>query len=121
MTNDKQQLAIDIAKAGRNDVDSGPHQGPSLHLVPSTVEIPPFQGHACPRFILFTDAIFGSEGDQLINQPHLFLLLVLAAASIANIVKSSLGPVGLDKMIVNEIGVSAFIFYLHLRDASGIF
>ncbi|KAF9362753.1 T-complex protein 1 subunit alpha [Mortierella sp. NVP85] len=29
---------------------------------------------------------------------------VLAAASIANIVKSSLGPVGLDKMIVNEIG-----------------
>lgn len=31
--------------------------------------------------------------------------LVLAAASIANIVKSSLGPVGLDKMIVNEIGV----------------
>ncbi|CAO3571987.1 unnamed protein product [Mortierella alpina] len=29
---------------------------------------------------------------------------VLAASSIANIVKSSLGPVGLDKMIVNEIG-----------------
>jgi hypothetical protein len=33
-------------------------------------------------------------------------LIVLAASSIANIVKSSLGPVGLDKMIVNEIGVS---------------
>jgi len=32
--------------------------------------------------------------------------IVLAASSIANIVKSSLGPVGLDKMIVNEIGVS---------------
>jgi T-complex protein 1 subunit alpha len=31
---------------------------------------------------------------------------VLAAASIANIVKSSLGPVGLDKMLVDEIGVS---------------
>ncbi|RUO96875.1 TCP-1/cpn60 chaperonin family-domain-containing protein, partial [Jimgerdemannia flammicorona] len=31
---------------------------------------------------------------------------VLAAQSIANIVKSSLGPVGLDKMIVDEIGVS---------------
>ncbi|KAI8139823.1 T-complex protein 1 subunit alpha [Fennellomyces sp. T-0311] len=29
---------------------------------------------------------------------------VLAAASIANIVKSSLGPVGLDKMLVDEIG-----------------
>ncbi|KAI8388257.1 T-complex protein 1 subunit alpha [Radiomyces spectabilis] len=29
---------------------------------------------------------------------------VLAAASIANIVKSSLGPVGLDKMMVDEIG-----------------
>lgn len=33
-------------------------------------------------------------------------ILVLAAASIANIVKSSLGPVGLDKMLVDEIGVS---------------
>lgn len=32
--------------------------------------------------------------------------LVLAAVSIANIVKSSLGPVGLDKMLVDEIGVS---------------
>ncbi|CAO3641727.1 unnamed protein product [Cunninghamella blakesleeana] len=29
---------------------------------------------------------------------------VLAAASIANVVKSSLGPVGLDKMMVDEIG-----------------
>jgi chaperonin GroEL (HSP60 family) len=31
---------------------------------------------------------------------------VLAVLSIANIVKSSLGPVGLDKMLVDEIGVS---------------
>ena len=31
--------------------------------------------------------------------------LVIAAASIANIVKSSLGPVGLDKMLVDDIGV----------------
>lgn len=30
---------------------------------------------------------------------------VMAAASIANIVKSSLGPVGLDKMLVDDIGV----------------
>lgn len=37
---------------------------------------------------------------------HMFLfLLVLAASSIANIVKSSLGPVGLDKMLVDDVGV----------------
>lgn len=33
-----------------------------------------------------------------------FVFLVMAAASIANIVKSSLGPVGLDKMMVDDIG-----------------
>lgn len=33
-----------------------------------------------------------------------FSFLVMAAAAIANIVKSSLGPVGLDKMLVDEIG-----------------
>lgn len=32
---------------------------------------------------------------------------VLAAQSIANIVKSSLGPLGLDKMLVDNIGVCA--------------
>lgn len=30
----------------------------------------------------------------------------MAVQSVANIVKSSLGPVGLDKMIVDDIGVS---------------
>lgn len=30
----------------------------------------------------------------------------MAASAIANIVKSSLGPVGLDKMLVDDIGVS---------------
>mgnify|MGYP000550175865 CR=1 FL=1 len=30
----------------------------------------------------------------------------MAASSIANIVKSSLGPVGLDKMLVDDVGVS---------------
>ena len=30
----------------------------------------------------------------------------MAANAIANIVKSSLGPVGLDKMLVDDIGVS---------------
>ena len=34
-------------------------------------------------------------------------LPVTAALSIANIVKSSLGPLGLDKMLVDNIGVSA--------------
>lgn len=29
---------------------------------------------------------------------------VMAAAAISNIVKSSLGPVGLDKMLVDDIG-----------------
>lgn len=35
-----------------------------------------------------------------------FFVLVMAACAIANIVKSSLGPVGLDKMLVDDIGVS---------------
>jgi len=34
---------------------------------------------------------------------------VMAANAIANIVKSSLGPVGLDKMLVDEIGVSKIL------------
>lgn len=33
-------------------------------------------------------------------------LSVMAATAIANIVKSSLGPVGLDKMLVDDVGVS---------------
>ena len=36
----------------------------------------------------------------------------MAAASLANIVKSSLGPLGLDKMLVDDIGVSSIIFVL---------
>ncbi|XP_068088129.1 T-complex protein 1 subunit alpha [Hyperolius riggenbachi] len=45
-------------------------------------------------------AVFGerSSGDAVRSQN------VMAAASIANIVKSSLGPVGLDKMLVDDIG-----------------
>lgn len=41
-----------------------------------------------------------------------FISAVMAAASIANIVKSSLGPVGLDKMLVDDIGVSTPVCYL---------
>lgn len=37
---------------------------------------------------------------------------VTAAAAIANIVKSSLGPVGLDKMLVDDVGVSIFVLYI---------
>lgn len=44
---------------------------------------------------------------------YTMLLLVMAACSIANIVKSSLGPVGLDKMLVDDIGVSNITFLVH--------
>uniref|UniRef100_A0A8D2CNU9 Uncharacterized protein n=1 Tax=Sciurus vulgaris TaxID=55149 RepID=A0A8D2CNU9_SCIVU len=47
-----------------------------------------------------TLSVFGdhSTGEAIRSQN------VMAAASIANIVKSSLGPVGLDKMLVDDIG-----------------
>lgn len=38
----------------------------------------------------------------------------MAASAIANIVKSSLGPVGLDKMLVDDIGVSRTYVYCFL-------
>lgn len=40
----------------------------------------------------------------LTNNNFFFIFTVMAAATIANIVKSSLGPVGLDKMLVDDIG-----------------
>lgn len=42
-----------------------------------------------------------------ISEIHLFTYLVMAAMSVANIVKTSLGPVGLDKMLVDDVGVSS--------------
>ncbi len=50
----------------------------------------------------FSLAISGERisGQEIRNQN------VTAVMSIANIVKSSLGPVGLDKMLVDNIGVS---------------
>lgn len=39
------------------------------------------------------------------NTGLVFAFAVMAASAIANIVKSSLGPVGLDKMLVDDIGV----------------
>ncbi len=47
----------------------------------------------------------------------LFNISVMAASSIANIVKSSLGPVGLDKMLVDDVGVSAFRFIQDLNSS----
>ena len=43
------------------------------------------------------------------------LVSVMAACAISNIVKSSLGPVGLDKMLVDDIGVRSS------REAHGTF
>jgi chaperonin GroEL (HSP60 family) len=45
----------------------------------------------------------------------------MAAASIANIVKSSFGPVGLDKMLVDDIGVSIYLIALACLDKSTLF
>ena len=52
------------------------------------------------------------NGNLLIVAYCVFLKLifvsspVMAASAIANVVKSSLGPIGLDKMLVDDIGVS---------------
>ena len=42
--------------------------------------------------------------------------LVLAAMTIANVVRTSLGPLGLDKMLVDDIGVS--FVYADRRDSN---
>ena len=39
----------------------------------------------------------------------------MAASSLANIVKSSLGPLGLDKMLVDDIGVRYYFLDLNLK------
>ena len=41
----------------------------------------------------------------------------MAVSAIANIVKSSLGPVGLDKMLVDDIGVSTEYVQSHALQA----
>lgn len=40
----------------------------------------------------------------------------MAACAIANIVKSSLGPVGLDKMLVDDIGVCKHFCKIYLNN-----
>lgn len=54
----------------------------------------------------FSLAINGERtcGQEIRNQN------VTAVMSIANVVKSSLGPVGLDKMLVDNIGVKNLVF-----------
>ena len=56
----------------------------------------------------FSLAINGERtcGQEIRNQN------VTAVMSIANVVKSSLGPVGLDKMLVDNIGVKIFIRFI---------
>lgn len=43
--------------------------------------------------------------DASSDRSQLLCDLVTAALSVANIIKSSLGPLGLDKMLVDNIGV----------------
>ena len=43
-------------------------------------------------------------GAQKISGDDVRTQTVLAAQTVANVVKSSLGPVGLDKMLVDDIG-----------------
>ena len=38
----------------------------------------------------------------------MYSLLVMAVSAVANIVRSSLGPLGLDKMLVDDVGVCVF-------------
>ena len=61
----------------------------------------------------FSLAINGERtcGQEIRNQN------VMAVMSSANVVKSSLGPVGLDKMMVDNIGVSSqeMVFYALMR------
>lgn len=55
------------------------------------------------------------RGGIYLCRMYLFFIFfaVTAVTAIANIVKSSLGPVGLDKMLVDDIGVR-FLFNVHL-------
>jgi len=62
------------------------------------------------------DRISGTKTVCLFHRFSVKLLTsvsVIAAQSIANIVKSSLGPLGLDKMLVDNIGVLFFSLIMH--------
>lgn len=61
-----------------------------------------------------TVSLVKTSGIKMVREYHIYRAhdhlrnscLVIAAQTIANIVKSSLGPMGLDKMLVDNIGVS---------------
>lgn len=65
-------------------------------------------------FWAVTVCLVKTSGTKMVRGPPIFrahyhppnLYPVIAAQTIANIVKSSLGPMGLDKMLVDNIGVS---------------
>ena len=70
----------------------------SYHLFDGLMEC-----HRACQNVLMTSIDVFFDNDLIV-----FYFLVLAASSIANIVKSSLGPVGLDKMLVDDVGVCFF-------------
>ena len=54
----------------------------------------------------------GEDNNNRVHPKNYFhshlIFVVMAALSVANIVKTSLGPVGLDKMLVDDVGVRKF-------------
>jgi T-complex protein 1 subunit alpha len=68
----------------------------------------------------FCTPFHDDDSSRLASDIYLSLICwntVIAAQSIANIVKSSLGPLGLDKMLVDNIGVRIDIFMRFIRPA----
>jgi uncharacterized membrane protein len=59
----------------------------------------------CPDRIFVIKMVSAFVHYELMFCSPRYLRAVTAAMSIANIVKSSLGPLGLDKMMVDNIGV----------------
>ena len=64
------------------------------------------------------ESIRSQNGKDNNNRMHPEIIFnffsVMAALSVANIVKTSLGPVGLDKMLVDDVGVSSFFCFFLL-------
>ena len=67
------------------------------------MRVPSLEGIVCQGRISETKMVNVSLFQCL--KKLLNVVIVFAAQSIANVVKSSLGPLGLDKMLVDNIGV----------------
>ena len=67
------------------------------------VLVPSWEAIACPVRTFVIKTVCSEHIGVQIWVPDFGL--VMAAQSIANIIKSSLGPLGLDKMLVDNIGV----------------